>query len=551
MLTRMWLIAGMTLAASLFAQLPAYAAPAAERLLKQDIDRREQERRDRRWEEAHGSAEPLAPAGPQPSEAGPATGPCFPLQHIRLKPDNILSPGRAERIVAAWAGRCLQAHDLAALQEALNAEALAEGLVTTRIVVPEQNLGSGQLLLTVWPGRVEGLRSFALSRMELAFASPVHGGDLLQLRALEQTVENLNRLGSFTASMELLPGQQPGGSVVDINVTRAAPWQVGLAWQSEALNGDDASNNLRANLTLDSPLRLADRLILGVNANLKDMQVDAANGSSIDYDLPLGWWRLAVGADRFDYENELTTGVSHFRATGESRSWRAEIARNIFRDASRRLSVALHHKQRISDNYIDGITVGVSSYRVAATGLRSDFSRTAYPWVLDATFDIESGQALSPAIPSPYNADYSRALLSSRLQYQFEQGSLSGSVNGQWSGHQLPPSEQFSLTGQVPGFAPLSINTDKGAAARLEAVYPVVLKLASLKQLRLSTALNGAIGPDTSPAQENRWLSSITLGAVLPWKKSVMQINASRPLGQDDLEVPQSWQFDASLSMQW
>ncbi|MGH8493137.1 MAG: ShlB/FhaC/HecB family hemolysin secretion/activation protein [Moraxellaceae bacterium] len=531
--------------------MPAHAAPGAERLLKQDIDRREQERRDRRWEEAHSDAEPLPPANSEPPLPESVAGPCFPIRQIQLQPDNILSPRRVEAILTAWSGRCLQAHDLAGLQEALNAEALAEGLITTRVVVPEQNLSSGQLLLTVWPGRVEGLRAFALSGMELAFASPVQTGDLLQLRALEQTVDNLNRLASFRASMELQPGQLPGGSLVDINVVRAEPWQVGLAWQSEALNGEDATNNLRANLTLDSPLRLADRLILGLNANLKDNQVDDANGGSIDYDLPLGWWRISLGADSFDYENELIAGITTFRATGESRAWRIEAARNIFRDAHRRISIALHHKQRISDNYIDGTTVGVSSYRVEATGLRSDFSCVAHPWVLDTTLDLESGQAISPARPSPYDANYKRALLSSRLQYQFDLLSLSGVINGQWSSHQLAVSEQFTLTGQVPGFSPLSINSDKGAAAKVEMAYPVLLNYAGLTQIRTTAAINWAIGSVTSFGEEKTQLSSFALGTVLPWRKLVMHLSASVPLGAGDIEAPQSWQLDASLSMQW
>src|SRR6218665_809623 len=151
MLTRMWLIAGMMLAVNLFALIPAQVlAQEAERLLKQDIDRREQERRDRRREEAH-SPGPLllAPENAVSPISTASKGPCFPVQQIQLQPDNILDSARSRRIIAAWTGRCLSASDLAAVQEALNTEALAEGLVTTRVVIPEQNLASGQLQLAV------------------------------------------------------------------------------------------------------------------------------------------------------------------------------------------------------------------------------------------------------------------------------------------------------------------------------------------------------------------------------------------------------------------
>lgn len=541
----------MMLAVMVASQSPAYAAAEAERLLKQDIDRREQERRNRRWEESH--APGSLPATPPEKEARPpaAVGPCFPLQKITLHPTDILDASRVENILAVWQGRCLHAQDLADIQQALNSEALAAGLVTTRVVVPEQNLASGELRLEVWPGRVEDLRAFSLSHMELAFASPARPGDLLQLRALEQAVDNLNRLSSFQAALELQPGTQAGGTVVDFSVARARPWQAGVAWQSEALNGSEATNNLRANLTLDSPLKLSDRLTLGLNSNLKDMQVDAANGGNIDYDLPFGWWRLSFGADRFDYENELTAGVTHFRATGESRAWRAELSRNVHRDAHNRFGMALHLKQRISDNYIDGVTIGVSSYRVEATGLRMDFSRVSAPWIWDATLDAEQGAATSPARVSPYDSRYTRVLGSTRLQYQFERISLSAAANAQWTSSQLAVSEQFTLAGQVPGFAPLSLNSDNGVSAKMEAAWPFRWQRAGFTQIRPTLALNWATAPDTGATLERQQLASVSTGLVAPWRKAVAQIGVALPLANSDIESPQSWQLDASLSLQW
>lgn len=551
MFTRTWVVTGMMLAVMFASQSPAYAAAEAERLLKQDIDRREQERRDRRWEESHTpSVTPAAPA----AEVNPpqsASGPCFPLHKITLHPAGIIKASRVESILAVWLGRCLHAQDLADIQQALNSEALAEGLVTTRVVVPEQNLTLGQLQLEVWPGRIEDLRAFSLSHMELAFASPARPGDLLQLRALEQAVDNLNRLASFQATLELQPGTQPGGSVVDFSVTRAMPWQLGVAWQSEALNGSEATNNLRANLALDSPFKLSDRLILGLNTNLKDMQVDAANGGNIDYDVPFGWWRFSLGADRFDYENELWAGVTQFRATGESRAWRAELSRNVHRDAHNRLGMALHIKQRISDNYIDGVTIGVSSYRVEALGLRTDFSRVSAPWIWDATLDAEHGEAVSPARTSPFDSDYTRLLGTGRLQYQFERISLSGLVNVQWTSSQLAVSEQFTLTGQVPGFSPLSINSDNGVSAKMEAAWPFRWQRTGFTQIRPTLAVNWAMAPDTGATLERQQLTSVSVGLVAPWRKAVAQMAVALPLANSDVDSLQNWQLDASLSLQW
>jgi hemolysin activation/secretion protein len=549
----MWAIAGMMLVVGILAGSPLYAETTAERLLKQDIDRRDQERRDQRWDESHTPNAvlpgPQAPTTPSEPSANPAA--CFTLHHIQLNPGHILAPERAHKIVAAYQGRCVQAADLAALQEALNAEALAEGLVTTRVVVPEQNLASGKLMLEVWPGTLEKLQSASLTHRQLAQACPQRPGDLLQLRALEQTVDNFNRLASWQASVELQPAQKVGGSIADFTVVRTAPWQAGISWQGDALNGE-SSHTVRANLTLDNPLRLLDRLTLGLNGNLKDGQVDDAHGGSMDYDLPLGWWRFSAGADRFDYKNPITAGVTTFVASGESQSWRAEISRVLHRDAHNRFSMALHGKERLSHNFINDVTIGVSSNRVYAMGLRSDFSRVAAPWVFDATLDAETGRASSPALISPIDNDYSRVLSNSRLQYYFERASLTGSVSGQWSDSRLAPSEQFTLTSQVPGFIPVSLNANTGISAQLEMAYPFLMNRAGFTSLRPTFGLAWALAPHAAGNISREQVTAIETGITAPWRRAVMNMGADFPVEKtSSIQAPDNWQLHASFSVQW
>lgn len=550
MRTRTVLLAAWMLAAAV--PLARAATDDAQRLLKQDIDRREQERRDQRWNDAHTpGATPTLPATP-PAPAEPAAqGPCFPVRRIMLHPTNILAPRQAHAILQAYQGRCLDAADLAALQHRLNGLALAQGLVTTRVVVPEQNLGQGELKLEVWPGKLERLETANLAPRELRFASPARAGDLLQLRALEQTVDNLNRLPSLHASVELRPGEQPGGSIATIGVQRSRPWQAGLSWQGDALNGEE-TDSLRASLTADSPLRLADRLTLGLNANLQDGQVDDAHGGSIDYDVPWGWWRFSLGADRFVYENIVHAGLTPFTASGISRSWRVEAMRSLHRDASNRLSLALHGRQRLNDNFIDDVTVGVSTTRIRAVGLRLDFSRVAAPWVWDSSLDIEDGQGRSPALVSPVDRHFTRLQGNSRLQYFLGATSFSAAVNSQWSDARLAPSEQFALTGQVPGFSPLALNAANGVALQLEAARPFSTQLAGIHSLRPSAGLSWALAPHAGGNLQREEIAALTAGLTVPWQPALLHMGLAYPLPQlNSMKAPDNWQLAASFSLQW
>lgn len=538
-----------------FLSPPAHSATAnTERLLKQDIDRLDEERRERRREELHTPSAALpslqqSEYASSPSKEDESTH-CFPIQRIALVPANVLPAKHIAKTLATYEGRCLSSLDIAILQEQLNAEVMRTGLITTRIVIPEQNLTNGMLTLQLLPGIVGSVWGLNLSYMERMFASPVRRGDFLKLQALEQSVDNLNRLASFNASIELQPGNEAGHSHVSFSVERSAPWQAGLSWQGTALQGENASHAIRTNLTLDSPLQLADRLILGMNANVENEQVKGANGGSLDYDIPFGWWQISFGVDRFDYDNEITTGITSFSATGKSRSWRSEISRLMLRDTHQRLKLALHTRQRLSDNYMNGTKIGVSSYRVLSSGLRLEHSLVAAPWVLDNTLDIEYGNTVSTSPVSPFDHHHWRALLNSLLQYQSGAYAFSVGVNGQTSPAKLAPSEQFSLTGQVSGYEPLSLSAASGMAIRTEAMRHWPLNKSGFSSLRSGIGASWAISSETNNGQSAK-LSALTAQLIVPWQNLTARISLARPLSKDSLAPLQSGQLDASINAVW
>lgn len=544
------MMARMLLATLLLGSAIAGADTTAERLLKQDIDRQEQERRERRWDEPL-TATPPPPVENLPPAISTKDTPCFPINDIRVVQADILPASPLKRLLASYQGRCLNAADLQGLQQGMNSLALSRGLVTTRVVIPEQNLSSGTLLLEIWPGHIESSRINALYRRELAMALPLKNGDLLNLRGLEQAIDNLNRLESLQATVELTPGEKPGGSIAEFSIKRQRPWHLAAVLDSETME-QHPSNTVRVSLTLDSPLKLADRLIVGMNANLQDAEVDNAHGSSVDYELPIGWWRLSAGADQFEYRNPITAGLTTFVSSGKSQSVRAELARVLWRDAKHRLSVALHGKQRINDNFIDDVTVGVSSSRLKAIGLRTDISRVAAPWVMDATLGIDQGDTRSLAMVSPVDDHYSRITANTRLQYYWPRSSLNWTVNGQWSDAVLLPSEQLALAGSVKGFSPLSLTAATALATRVEWAHPLFFKNREFSTIRPQVGIEFSWAPAVSGNASEERLTALTAGVIVPWRKALAQLQVAAPLKSNSTQLaPDDWQLDASVSLKW
>ncbi|HBO5602453.1 TPA: two-partner secretion system transporter TpsB1, partial [Pseudomonas aeruginosa] len=131
------------------------------------------------------------------------------------------------QLLAPYQGRCLGVGQLNALLKAVTDHYLDRGYVTTRAYLPQQDLASGTLRIIVVEGRLEGLDSSALaSPRELEMSFPGRTGELLDLRELEQLVDQLSRLPSRQAQLELVPGSEVGGSRVRLKGERDKPWRV-------------------------------------------------------------------------------------------------------------------------------------------------------------------------------------------------------------------------------------------------------------------------------------------------------------------------------------
>ena len=137
------------------------------------------------------------------------------------------------------------------------------GYVTTRVVVEPQDLRSGMLVLTVIPGKVGRIQlqdqsaiPFA-TRGTLWFAMPMAQGDILNIRNIEQGLENLKRVPSADANMELVPTDAVGETDVVIAYKQSLPFHLTFGLDD---SGSKATGRLQGSATFswDNVLTLND-----------------------------------------------------------------------------------------------------------------------------------------------------------------------------------------------------------------------------------------------------------------------------------------------------
>lgn len=226
----------------------------------------------------------------QPS--APADSRCFPIQDIELKGTDSLSAGERERLLKPYIGQCLGVSQLNELLKVITTRYIEKGLVTSRAYLPQQDLSGGHLKVLVVEGRLEGLKGAQgsqLSDRELAMAFPGQSGGLVNLREIEQMVDQLNRLPSNQARMELTPGQNVGGSEILVKNTPQKPWRVGLSRSNDGQRST-GEQQWRTTLDWDSPLGLADQLMLRGGGDVMTDHQHTSNNATLYYSLPWGWW---------------------------------------------------------------------------------------------------------------------------------------------------------------------------------------------------------------------------------------------------------------------
>jgi hemolysin activation/secretion protein len=233
-------------------------------------------------------AKPQAPATPADTR-------CFPIKDIELKGADSLSAADRTLLLKPYVGQCLGVSQLNELLKVITDYYIAKGRVTSRAYLPQQDLSSGHLQVLVVEGKLEALRSAEGSNVtdrELAMAFPGKVGEALNLREVEQLVDQLNRLPSKQAQMELTPGKEVGGSDVVVKNTAQKPWRASLSRNNDGQRST-GEQQWGAGLEWDSPLGLADQLVLrGGHDAISDHQKTSKN-TMLYYNVPWGWWNFS------------------------------------------------------------------------------------------------------------------------------------------------------------------------------------------------------------------------------------------------------------------
>jgi hemolysin activation/secretion protein len=299
----------------------------------------------------------------------PTETPCFRIDRFALDvPDTLSDPGRVQGASALpqdrfafarewldhYAGVCVGKQGIDMLITGLSQQILSRGYITTRVLLPEQDLSSGTLKLALIPGVIRHMRfSDEKLRGTWKTAFPTGDGELLNLRDIEQGLEQMKRVTSQDVSMQIVPADVPGQSDVVLEVKRGKPWTVVASIDN---SGTRATGRPQGNLSvgIDNPLGLNDVFNVGVSQDLEfgDKRL-GSHGWNGFYSIPWGYWTATLSAYTNTYYQQIAGVNQTFVASGNSQTVDMKLHRVLARSQNDVFGVQFRLLRRFGQSFIE------------------------------------------------------------------------------------------------------------------------------------------------------------------------------------------------------
>ncbi|WHP79579.1 ShlB/FhaC/HecB family hemolysin secretion/activation protein [Edwardsiella anguillarum] len=387
----------------------ALAAPGEESRLQQDAARQfqQQELQQKARNDALTPKAPdirLSENAPSPSHLiFPEETPCFAINQVMLTGQDALPHWiPLTRLANQAVGHCVGVKGINLLMSALQNRLINHGWVTSRVLAPQQDLSRGVLQLRIVPGIVRDvqLTPSSSSRFSLYSAMPARRGNLLDVRDIEQGLENLQRLPTVTARMALHPGEAPGESDILVERTQSRFWRVG-AWVDDTGTRDTGRYQGGVMLALDNPTSFSDLLYVTASRDLGFTGGKSNKSLSGHYSVPFGYWLLGITASDYDYHQTVAGRNADILYAGKSRSLDVQLSRVLHRNATSKTIATYDVLVRETRNFISNVEIGDQQRRTSAWRLGLTHHRYLGGATLDVGGSYQRGTRWFGALPAP------------------------------------------------------------------------------------------------------------------------------------------------------
>ncbi|HSB96802.1 MAG TPA: ShlB/FhaC/HecB family hemolysin secretion/activation protein [Spongiibacteraceae bacterium] len=528
----------------------------------QDTQRREQERQQRDLDALRQRND--KPSGIDTRELAPKTAApsaettCRQIDEITIEDAPHLSDHARAAIVQQFAKRCLGVNEIEQLLGEVTRVYLQRGYIAARAYLPAQDLSSRKLRIVVVEGKVgkisiedNGARSVSKRNI-----FPGVEGDILNLRDLEQGIEQINRLSSNNASMEIVPGADAGISDVVVHNQPTAPYHLFLSLDNQGTKST-GKNQAAASGYFDNLLG-SDDMLSGTHREsvFGDGHGERSESNTFNASVPYGYFSFSYGLSYSTYESTVTpqSGLDQI-ASGSTRTHNALADYVAYRDQDSRVSFSVGLTNKDTKSYFADQFLAVSSRVLTILDIDSNVSTALAGGLVRANIGYARGLNALGALDDPASlpsdaprAQFEKYKYALSYSYPFIWGELpwsaSSGVTGQHAVNSLYGSEQILIGGNysVRGFVDNTLSGDNGYYWHNDlSVQPNFTLGSEAFGSRFYVGVDyGEVSSYAADTPEGH-LSGWGFGGELHWRGATFEVFNTRPIS-----MPSSMQREGS-----
>jgi hemolysin activation/secretion protein len=403
---------------------------------------------------------------------------CREMRRIVINGAANMSQAAQEKVTAPYLGKCLGVAEIEKLLSEITGYYIGRGFITTRVYLPSQDLTTGTLELLVLEGVLEKIMINDGERHSVRVASVFPGmiGRVVNLRDIEQGLDQINRLASNDAKMQIEPGSKPGASVLVVNNQAKKRFKINASYDNQ---GSETTGKRQAGLgfSLDNALGWDDFVSYTHREAVPGERSRRFSSSdALSYVLPYGYYTLSLNGSHSSYASTIVTPAAReFSISGDSDNASVRLDKVMYRNQKTRFTLAGTLSTKDSKNYLAGDLISVSSRKLSTFDLDSNYSTGLWGGVLGLDLGYARGLNQFGALRDLPNlpdiaprAQFGKLKYGLTYQHPFTlfglEGGVSSNLSGQRASDTLFGSEQILIGGiySVRGFVNTTFSGDHG-----------------------------------------------------------------------------------------
>lgn len=404
---------------------------------------------------------------------------CFDIDEIQINDKQLLHQKIIKAIKNDYESKCLNADDINGLIRKLANLYIENGFITTSPHIPEQNLQSKKLIIEVKKGHIEEIKYKSKRNINQTHILPITEKNTLNLRDLEQSVDQFGTLKSDKTKIEVMPGKEAGSSILLVDDEVAKAFDFNTTFDNYGSKNKGTLQGT-ASITAKNLFKSNDQFHISLKQSLNNPKIKYARIYSGGFSIPYYYHNLNFNVSHSQYRNFIEANKQIFRNAGISRVHKFSINSVIHRDGISKTFSNFAFGHENYNNYIDDNKIEISSYRIDKFEAGINHQRRLNASVLGfgATYtngfnkDFKKGIGLEFK-PKPrfhklnYNLFWLKPM---KMKPNYFSPKFTTFIQGQFTNQRLVGSEKFSLGGisTIRGYKENIENSDNGILVRNE-----------------------------------------------------------------------------------